>query len=150
MLLRAASLRTVHRTFALQRAGCASSSSSAEKPGKLRLLVREYGAVGVGTYISVYLSTLASLYAAIESGVVPAADAIGLLRRIGADRFIDLDKLSPKAGSFAIAWIMAKFTEPLRAALVFAITPRIARLVKGSRLAAILGAGWASLRGQPP
>jgi len=112
---------------------CTNASDGAKKPGKLRQLVREYGALGVAVYIGVYLTTLGSLFAAVETNILPAGDALNMLRRIGADRLFDLDKINPSAGNFAVAWILAKFTEPFRMLTTLAILPRIGRLVKRFR-----------------
>eukprot|EP00965_Chrysotila_dentata_P203850 6181984-Pleurochrysis_carterae.AAC.5 len=38
-----------------------------------------------------------------------AGDAIGMLRRLGADNIINLDKINPSASNFAVAWILAKY-----------------------------------------
>ena len=52
--------------------------------GKFRAFFNKYGKVGLGIYLSVYVSTLFSLFGAIDSGLISAGDAIALLRRIGA------------------------------------------------------------------
>lgn len=111
----------------------ASSSSSASPPpaqSKLREYFSKYGKPGIALYIGVYLTTLGSLWGAVDSGLLPAGDAISLIRRVGADRLLPegtLDKINPKAGSFAVAWVLAKFTEPFRFAFVVAVTPRLVR-----------------------
>jgi len=111
----------------------AASSSSPKGFAKLRALVKEYGALGIGVYAGVYLSTLGSLFLAVDCGLLPAGDALSMLRSVGADRLFDLDKLNPKTSNFAIAWILAKFTEPLRMLVTLAITPRLARLIRRPR-----------------
>lgn len=62
--------------------------------------------------------------------VLLAADALTLLKYVGADRLVDLDGLNPKASNFAAAWILAKFTEPMRLPVTLWITPRLARIVR--------------------
>ncbi len=47
-----------------------------------------------------------------------------------ADKVVDLDRINPKAGNFAVAWILAKFTEPIRFAFTVAITPSVVRMLK--------------------
>ena len=41
------------------------------KMGKLRLMVKRYGATAVVTYLGVYVGTLGMLFAAVEWGVNP-------------------------------------------------------------------------------
>ena len=115
-----------------------SPGAAPEPPqkGKVRQYFDEYGRPGIVVYIGVYLTTLASLYGAVDSGLLPGGDAVSLLRRIGADRVLPegtLDKINPKSGSFATAWILAKFTEPFRFAFVVFITPRVVRMLKAFR-----------------
>lgn len=64
-----------------------------------------------------------------------ASDAISMFKAIHLDKLIDLDTLNPKAGNFAVAWILTKFTEPIRFALTIAITPSIYRFITGRRAA---------------
>lgn len=64
-----------------------------------------------------------------------ATDAISMFKAIHLDKLIDLDSLNPKAGNFAVAWILTKFTEPIRFGLTIAITPSIYRFITGRRAA---------------
>lgn len=57
-----------------------------------------------------------------------------MLRSIGVDRIVDLDHLNPTASNFAVAWILAKFTEPVRLPITFWLTPRVAAFVRRSGL----------------
>mmetsp|Transcript_12924 Transcript_12924/g.33665 ORF Transcript_12924/g.33665 Transcript_12924/m.33665 type:complete len:168 (+) Transcript_12924:99-602(+) len=98
--------------------------------GKLSWLVHEYGPVGIATHFSVYFVTLGGLFLGIDSGVLVAGDALTLLKYVGADRIVDLECLNPKASNFAVAWILAKFTEPMRLPVTLWLTPRIARLIR--------------------
>lgn len=81
----------------------------------------------------VYLVTLGSLFAAVETDILKAGDARSWLRRVGADRVIDLEKINPSAGNFALAWILAKFTEPMRVLITATATPRVAVLIRNMR-----------------
>ncbi|KAJ0411661.1 hypothetical protein ATCC90586_004130 [Pythium insidiosum] len=126
---------------------------------KLKELWRQYGIVAVGTYFSMYGVVLGSIYVAIEQGWVstartsrqegeqPPADSdaataaspfnlvtatnkiVTLAEDLGVAQYMDLQRVNSKTGSFVIAWVATKFTEPLRLAVTLAITPRIARLV---------------------
>lgn len=125
--------------------------------GKLKDLWQKYGMVAVGTYFTMYGVVLGSIYVAIEQGWVstarpstkrgkeplvdgeqPAEDFnlvtatnkfVTLAEEWGLAKHMDLQRVNSKTGSFVIAWVATKFTEPLRLALTLAITPRIARLV---------------------
>jgi hypothetical protein len=54
---------------------------------------------------------------------------VTLAEEWGLAKHMDLQRVNSKTGSFVIAWVATKFTEPLRLAITLAITPRIARLV---------------------
>jgi hypothetical protein len=62
--------------------------------------------------------------------VFVAGDALTMLRWVGVDKIVDLDHLNPKASNFAVAWILAKFTEPLRLPATLWLTPRIAAFIR--------------------
>jgi hypothetical protein len=112
-------------------------------------MLRQYGPVFVGTYLSVYFATLGVLFLGVESGMM---DPVGLFEMIGhADdatgetkntvklviefleqyeftaKYVPLVERRPEVANLAVAWIAVKFTEPLRLAVSLAITPRIAR-----------------------
>ncbi len=108
------------------------------KMGKLRLMVKRYGAVAVVTYLGVYVGTLGMLFAAVESGVNPfdygldsgwlVEKATGMLEGYSwSEPFVEAIQNNPHAGNFAVAWILTKFTEPVRMLVTIAIVPRIAR-----------------------
>lgn len=54
---------------------------------------------------------------------------VTIAENLGIAKYMELEHVNSKTGSFVIAWVATKFTEPLRLALTIAITPRIARLV---------------------
>ena len=114
----------------------ASAAASEPKVGRLRRLIRDYGYIALGIHLSVYLATLGSLFAALEADILKAGDARSWLKNIGADRFIDLEKVKPSAGNFALAWILAKFTEPMRLFITATVTPRLAVVLRGAKAAA--------------
>jgi hypothetical protein len=41
----------------------------------------------------------------------------------------DYIRQNPRAGTFAIAWVMTKFTEPLRLGATFVIVPKLGQYV---------------------
>ncbi|DAZ98247.1 TPA: hypothetical protein N0F65_008932 [Lagenidium giganteum] len=137
-----------------------SSSSSVSKAvteqnmthwERLKDLWRKYGVVAIGTYFTMYGVVLGSIYVAIEKGWVSTARVsrsdgenasqefnvvtatnkfVTLAEDLGIAKHLDVQRVGPKTGSFLIAWIVTKFTEPLRLALTLAITPRISRLIR--------------------
>lgn len=54
---------------------------------------------------------------------------ITLAEEWGLAKYLDVERVNSKTGSFVIAWIATKFTEPIRLAITLAITPRIARCI---------------------
>ncbi len=119
-------------------AGAVAEVEDESKMGKLKLMMKRYGAVAVVTYFGVYVSTLGVLYAAIESGVNPfdyGLDSGSLMGKVTAmlegyswsQPILDSIEKNPHVGNFALAWIMTKFTEPLRMLVTFGIVPPIAR-----------------------
>mmetsp|Transcript_23092 Transcript_23092/g.68034 ORF Transcript_23092/g.68034 Transcript_23092/m.68034 type:complete len:159 (-) Transcript_23092:190-666(-) len=135
------SLRRPLRPFCSMRAprahipGVRTLSQAPDYPkqgtvAKLRWLVKEYGAIGVATHFSVYFTTLGGLFLGVDNGVFAAGDALETLKYMGVDNIINLDKLNPTASNFAVAWILAKFTEPLRLPVTLWLTPRIAQFVR--------------------
>ena len=101
--------------------------------GRLRQFLHEYGRTGLAIYIGVYLSTLSSLFLVVDKGLLSPEDAVAGLKYIGVDRIIDLDRINPKAGNFAVAWILAKFTEPFRMGITLAITPALVKFLKAKK-----------------
>ncbi|EKU20355.1 hypothetical protein NGA_2087520 [Nannochloropsis gaditana CCMP526] len=110
------------------------------KMGKLRLMVKRYGAVAVITYLGVYVVTLSALFAAVESGLTPfdygldsnwlVEKATHLLENYSwSEPLVETIQTNPHAGNFAVAWVLTKFTEPLRMILTIAVVPRIARVL---------------------
>lgn len=106
-----------------------TAPSDGPKPNAFKRLWRQYGLVGVGTYLGVYVVTLGGLYAVVKTGELVPENVMELAQRL--DWFVRFDSglLNKKTGDFALAWIATKFTEPLRLALTIAITPSVARLV---------------------
>jgi hypothetical protein len=100
--------------------------------GKIKAFIRRYGPVGVCTYLGIYGVTLAGFYTAFQSGLLREGDIESLIDYLGLATYIDVSGLNPRLSSFALAWIVTKFTEPIRAALTVAVTPFIVRKIKGA------------------
>jgi hypothetical protein len=108
---------------------------------RMKSLWKRYGYVAIGTYIGVYWATLAGLFYGYDSQLLvplemlndPAAasdklaTAMGMLRL--PDSSIEWVRSEPRAGTFAIAWATAKFTEPVRALVTIWAVPKIARIL---------------------
>lgn len=124
-------------------AGAGKDGAEAEeegegKVGKIRLMVRRYGPVAIVTYLGVYVTTLGLLFGAVEAGVNPfdygvdsgnmVEKATGMLEGYSwGEPVVEAIRKNPHVGNFALAWILTKFTEPLRALVTIGIVPRIAR-----------------------
>ena len=113
-------------------------------------MLQTYGPVFVGTYLSLYIVTLSSLTAGIQSGVL---DPVQLLAQmgssVGSDGTTNVQELVvallqknewtapgaayveeyPYLANLGVAWIAAKFTEPVRIPLAVGLTPRVARWI---------------------
>jgi len=111
-------------------------------------MIQKYGPVFVGTYATVYFATLAGLFAGVESG---ALDPVVLFQWLGQENqggssestvqlvvefmenhsftrpYAHYFEKNPSVANLAVAWIAVKFTEPIRLAVSFAVTPRVAR-----------------------
>jgi hypothetical protein len=94
---------------------------------KVTYMTRKYGWIALGTYTGVYLTTLSSIALAIKFGV----DVQSLIESLGLARWIDPANLHPEAGVLVMAFILTKFTSPIRIVIVATITPYIARFVRG-------------------
>lgn len=78
-------------------------------------------------YGSVYLATLGSMFELVATGVISSAGALEWIKQAGLESYLDVEKINSTAGNFALAWILTKFTEPLRLAFVVTTTPKLAR-----------------------
>ena len=102
-----------------------SSAPPLAGESQLRRLFRQYGAVAVGSYLTIYVSTLGLLYVAVKERWVGGMDVQHWMDWLGMSGY--LEKLDPRSGDFAVAWIATKVTEPLRLGLTAVVTPTIAR-----------------------
>ena len=127
-----------------------------KKDSKLKRLYHKYGRVAIGTYLSVYVCTLFSLFGLYDSGVlipsdlpidldinhdgkVDMRDAGSLyemvITRFKLEDYIDPSTLTPSQGNFILAWLTTKLTEPLRALVTIVLTPPIARKLHPEKFA---------------
>jgi Protein of unknown function (DUF1279) len=119
--------------------------AAAKGAHSLRDMIQKYGRVFVFTYMTVYFSTLATLFAGIESGILdPAyvmswvsdeADAkstvdvvVDFMDHYAWTRpYKDYVQNNPEVANLGVAWIAVKFTEPIRFGTTVAIVPRLSR-----------------------
>ena len=102
-----------------------------------------YGWTAVGTHFAVYGTTLAGLTAAVDVGLLgggrardeAVAKLSALVAPVAPRALVDGLRSSPTAGAFAVAWVLAKFTEIPRLAVTLALTPRVAAMRSVVRLA---------------
>ncbi|KAF1331723.1 Membrane protein, partial [Globisporangium splendens] len=55
---------------------------------------------------------------------------VTLAEDLGIAKYLEVERVNAKTGTFLLAWIATKFTEPVRLAVTLAITPRIARFLR--------------------
>lgn len=129
--------------------------------GKFKDLWKKYGLLSIGTYLSIYVMTLGSIFTALDYDIFNAAtfgfDAVELVSKAckiignltGTDSLPNYIDNHPKCklfymihilpfliyvysrvvGTLAVAWILTKFTEPLRFGFTLAILPAISKLL---------------------
>eukprot|EP00823_Brevimastigomonas_motovehiculus_P007544 TRINITY_DN6602_c0_g1_i1.p1 TRINITY_DN6602_c0_g1~~TRINITY_DN6602_c0_g1_i1.p1 ORF type:complete len:235 (+),score=49.33 TRINITY_DN6602_c0_g1_i1:53-757(+) len=95
------------------------------KIGKLKLYWRQYGWTFVGTYATVYVSTVAAIYVLLSRGYFGVPDVEDLAKIFGWEKW--LEQMNPRTGNLALAWAVSKIIEPVRLAASAMITPPLAR-----------------------
>jgi len=107
--------------------------------GKIKYMWKSYGTIAIGTYLGVYLTTLGSIFLCVDMDVFNAAsvglDPVGAIQKVctifetvtGSAALPNYIRENPRVGTFAIAWVMTKFTEPLRLGFTLLTVPAIAR-----------------------
>jgi len=118
--------------------GSASSSTAAEgtaEPMTLSLMWKRYGVIAIATHFGVYFATLAGLYGGVSAGLMGQGDekkeavekvAVQLEPYVWKS-VVDQIRSNPEFGAFAVAWVTAKFTEPVRLVVTMFLVPKIAR-----------------------
>ncbi|CAH0473798.1 unnamed protein product [Peronospora belbahrii] len=94
---------------------------------RIKQVFKCYGRTAFFFHSTVFVSTLASSYVAINQGF----DIQSLAKRVP---FVDLSNLDPDAGTLALAYLSTVATGPARGALTIAVSPILARLLsRGGR-----------------
>ncbi|KAG2776470.1 hypothetical protein PC129_g21590 [Phytophthora cactorum] len=95
---------------------------------RVKHVFKRYGRTAFIFHSTIFVTTLAGSYAAIQRGV----DLQALAKRVP---ILDLSKLDPDAGTLALAYVSTVATGPARCVLTVAASPIIARfLVRGAHL----------------
>jgi hypothetical protein len=111
-----------------------------ETLSKFKYMFKKYGPLFVGFYGGLYISTLGLMYVCVEYNVFSKGMKewildlqdyyADMLKKVGLDGLSNHGKIDSKAGSFAVAWIAAKLTEPFRFAISVYTVPKLARFLK--------------------
>jgi len=100
-----------------------------------------YGFLAIGTYAALYITTLGSIFISLDLNIFDATTfgfdpEIAVLKvcdfvesLTGNRDFPGYIRQNPRVGTFALAWIMTKVTEPLRLAITLAVLPQMARML---------------------
>lgn len=127
----------------------ATPSNNPSEPGpndnlslkdKAKQLWKSYGYVAVGSYLGLYIATLTSIFLSLDFDIFHAEtfgfkpeEAVlkvcGIFEAVtGSKALPEFIRENPKVGTFALAWVMTKFTEPIRLGVTIAAVPKIAKL----------------------
>mmetsp|Transcript_3823 Transcript_3823/g.3432 ORF Transcript_3823/g.3432 Transcript_3823/m.3432 type:complete len:222 (-) Transcript_3823:64-729(-) len=108
---------------------------------KFKYMWKKYGVVAIGTYFGLYVTTLGSIFLSLDYDLFNSAsfglDPNTAIKKVcdlflivtGSSSLPDFIHNNPKVGTFAIAWVMTKFTEPIRLGLTLAVLPTVAKLL---------------------
>lgn len=97
---------------------------------RFAVLAKRYGWLTVATYLGVYVLTLGGLFVIVRAGLVSPPDVNGFINGWFVKRAIMGDAqvhIPPAWADFATAWVLTKFTEPVRLVATLALVPFIAR-----------------------
>lgn len=122
-------------------------------------LFQTYGWTFVGTYFTIYILTLSTLFIALDSSLIDAstlktaqlqlpwhsgtnaeeieaaADARWFRKTVAAYVDVVFEKTrpwlekNPHLGNLAVAWVVTKFTEPVRLPLAVVLVPKVAKVL---------------------
>eukprot|EP01066_Platyproteum_vivax_P004709 Platyproteum_vivax@DN16061_c0_g1_i1.p1 len=96
-------------------------------------LWKQYGWIGVGTYVTVYVGTVFGLFYLVSMGIFTADDAKKVVEYWHLQNHINLNSLSgvdSAWGRFLVAWVLTKVCEPIRAVVSIGLTPLVAKLIR--------------------
>ena len=119
------------------------------KPKGLRQMLQAYGPIFVGTYFSLYVATLGTLYSGISNGYIDPMTVLAYLKgndlsvsgesatTVGFVKdlmnkwsvtapYVPMVEEYPQIANLGTAWVITKFTEPVRIVAVSAALPYIA------------------------
>eukprot|EP00591_Stephanopyxis_turris_P009332 CAMPEP_0195514958 /NCGR_PEP_ID=MMETSP0794_2-20130614/6185_1 /TAXON_ID=515487 /ORGANISM="Stephanopyxis turris, Strain CCMP 815" /LENGTH=237 /DNA_ID=CAMNT_0040643319 /DNA_START=218 /DNA_END=931 /DNA_ORIENTATION=- len=125
---------------------------------RVKDLWKKYGVLAMGTYASLYFGTVGGLFICIDSGIIDPSTLVNLfgggegdvvasggeeggggivklltdyLEKFDFTRpYVEKIEKNPQLINLGVAWIAAKFTEPIRLGLTVVIVPRLARFLR--------------------
>lgn len=128
-----------HQRMQVRLLASTSSDTSTDVKSKVKVMWKNYGVVAITTYLCVYLCTLSSVFLSLDYDIFNAAsfglDPAAAVQKVcdifesvtGSQALPNYIRDHPKVGTLAIAWVMTKFTEPIRLGFTLATVPQIAR-----------------------
>eukprot|EP00906_Rhabdomonas_costata_P024491 RCo035193 len=109
------------------------SSSPPSPPAGLRELVRVYGAVGGATYLALWTLSFVLVLFAVRCFNITAEQMAAFMEWSRLNRLVTVE-IPKQAGDLALAWVANHASGPLRFVIVLAITPRLARVLRGKQV----------------
>lgn len=98
---------------------------------KLKHFAKKYGITGLIVYFGIYYLTWLGFYIALRENWLGAGDVIEFAKKWGLERFLDVESASnKKMANIGLAWVITKFTEPLRFALTLLVTPYVLKFTQ--------------------
>ena len=128
-----------HRTKAVRKRVSTATKGMTES---LKDLWQKYGIIAVSTYFGMYFVTLGGIFTLFDQGILGHGTfgidihemVDSLCSRLEEWKYLNflspILKSNPKLATFAAAWLTTKITEPARAILTIAITPRFAKYLR--------------------
>ena len=110
---------------------------------KIQEVLKKYGWVAAGTYLSTYCATFGSLFIGLKNGWITPTLIVGDEGSVNdlivgyldmfafTEQYVDTIRGNPFLASGAVAWLGTKLTEPLRWVLTFWATPKVAVWMRG-------------------
>jgi hypothetical protein len=100
-----------------------------ENNAHLKAMFKQYGYFAVATYLSVYVTTLLSLWALVSNKFIQGPDVNAWINKWSVKKAVWADEIHLRPGfiNFATAWILTKPTEPVRLVVTIALVPFLAK-----------------------